>query len=132
MEIKEFRNKLSECPATPVSETDIDIVVTRSINASKENKTQAIGESYNLMIAMEELSELIQAISKFQRNGKPNTKDDLYYTVLEEYADVSVVMHYIEQIVGLDQSDIDKAIHVKLDRLDNKLYESGCMNKYLV
>lgn len=125
MEIKEFRNKLSECPATPVSETDIDIVVARSINASKENKTQPICESYNLMIAMEELAELIQAISKFQRNGNPDTKDDIYYTVLEEYADVSFVMHYVKEIIGLDQSDINKAIRVKLDRLDNKLYESG-------
>lgn len=125
MEINEFKHKLSICSSTSVNDSEVDTVTKKSIDASKENKTQAIGESYNLMIVMEEWSELIQAISKFQRNGKPNTKDDLYYTVLEEYADVSIVMHYIEQIVGLEQSDIDKAIHVKLDRLDNKLYESG-------
>lgn len=125
MEIEEFKSKLPTYAPAPMNDIQIDNIIKKSIDASRKHKTQPIGDSYNLLIVMEELSELIQAISKFQRNGEPNVKNDSYYKVLEEYADVVLVLHYVQQIIGLDQADIERAIRVKVDRLDNKLYESG-------
>ena len=66
-------------------------------------------KSHQLMIAQEELAELIQAISKYIRYGDVSP-------LLEEYADVEVVMEELRQMFGIDKKEIDNRAEKKLCR----------------
>jgi len=61
-----------------------------------------------LHIAQEELAELIQAISKYIRYGDVEP-------LLEEYADVVIMMEQLQQIFHIDAAEVNK-------RADKKLY----------
>ena len=125
MDSVEFVYKLNQQPPIKMSEELFDQVIEKSIEASENKKTEPIGSGYNIMIAMEEMAELIQAASKFQRKGSVGVKDECYYNVLQEYADVIIAIKYIRDIVGLDEKDINRAIRVKVERLHNTLEKEG-------
>lgn len=63
------------------------------------------------MIIVEELSELIKAISKLER-GKLNYKDNL----IEEMADVMLVMDWIKSRYNISSDDILPIYQKKLER----------------
>lgn len=67
----------------------------------------------NLIIVMEELSELSQEISKFLRGKK-----DLV-GLTEELGDVYLALDYVKSICGISTDDLNKAMNVKIDRLEN-------------
>lgn len=67
------------------------------------------------LIAMEECSELIQAISKAKR-GKLN-KDNL----TEEIADVLICIHWIQKIYHITMGDIYKWVDKKEERIMDRL-----------
>ncbi len=66
-------------------------------------------KQHRLLIAMEELNELSQAISKYIRYGDIEP-------LLEEYADVEVVLEELRQLFGIKKKDIDKRCAKKLYR----------------
>lgn len=70
---------------------------------------------YNLIIGMEELSELQKEISKFIR-GKGNS-----ISIVEEVADVSIILETIKYVCGIDDETIKGAIQVKLNRAQENL-----------
>lgn len=67
----------------------------------------------DLVVCMEELAELQQAISKFIR-GKDNISN-----LHEEYADVTICLEKVHRICGLDSKLIIDWIDIKNNR--NKL-----------
>lgn len=67
----------------------------------------------NLVIVMEELAELQQQLSKFLR-GKGD-----HIGLVEECADVIMGMDYVKHICNITDEEINKAINVKIDRLQN-------------
>lgn len=72
------------------------------------------------VIAMEECAELIQAISKVKRYGfSGEYKDNL----IEEIADVSIVIRELMMIFGLSNGDINEVIDRKIQRIKNRLEE---------
>lgn len=96
-------------------------VVRRSISSSTAaNPHNPIGH-HNLIICMEELSELQKEISKTLRG-----KTDIY-ALLEEIADVEIGLEYIKMLFGFDDSVVNKAINVKINRLENALDKYGIM-----
>lgn len=68
----------------------------------------------NLVIVMEELAELQQAISKSIR-GK-ETKVNL----IEELADTYLGIKYVQEIFNISDETLAKAINVKLDRQNER------------
>ena len=92
-------------------------MVNRSIETSIE-EGKFVGFN-NLLIAGEELSELNQEVSKYLRD-----KGD-YYNILQELADVTLCTEYIKRICKIDETDLQKAVNVKLTRLENKLNKDG-------
>lgn len=68
------------------------------------------------VVAMEELGECIQAISRRMRG---RTKDN--YEILEEMADVFIDLMCVSKIYGISRSEINKAINVKLEREDDRI-----------
>lgn len=73
----------------------------------------------NLIIVMEELSELSKEISKQLRD-----KGDKY-NILEELADVQLGIYYVQEICGVNNDDLHKAMNIKMRRLEEVLEEKG-------
>ncbi|EDT84635.1 hypothetical protein [Clostridium botulinum] len=63
-------------------------------------------------VAIEELAELQQAISKYQRNPTIFKIDNIE----EEIADAYVVLEELKIIFGIDKEEIENRIDYKLDR----------------
>ena len=82
-----------------------------------ENAIRTYGVSLQLVIAIEEMAELTQAISKSFR-GKENRDD-----IIGEVADVMVMLEQIKLIYNLDYQDIENKIQERLARLERKLLE---------
>lgn len=68
---------------------------------------------------MEELSELQKEISKTLR-GKGDR-----VSVIEEYADVMVALLYIKDIFNISDIEINKAMNVKVRRIEDNLIKNG-------
>ena len=66
-------------------------------------------KQHQLLIAMEELNELSQAISKYIRYGDVEP-------LLEEYADVEVVLEELRQLFDIKKKEIDRRCAKKLYR----------------
>lgn len=88
-------------------------IVNNMIDASAE--IEQIRGLRNLIIAMEELSELQQAISKILRD-----KGDKL-NVIEELVDVEVVMETVKNTMGITEQELDKVRYIKLKRLEDKI-----------
>lgn len=88
-------------------------IVNNMIDASAE--IEQIRGLRNLIIAMEELSELQQAISKILR-GKGDKLN-----VMEELVDVEVVMETVKNTMGITEQELDKMRYIKLKRLEDKI-----------
>ena len=72
------------------------------------------------VIAMEECAELIQAISKVKRYGFVGVYRD---NLIEEIADVSIVIREIMMIFGISVGDINEVIDSKIQRIKSRLEE---------
>lgn len=105
-----FVDKLEN--AIPMDEKYIEKIIADSINSTGN-------DGIHLIIAMEELSELQKEISKELR-GKGDKVN-----VLEELADVQIVIYYVKKILGISNEDIEKAISVKIDRLASIIYKEN-------
>lgn len=73
----------------------------------------------NLIIVMEELAELGQAVSKELR-GKGD-----YYNLLEELADVQLGIYYVQEICKIGNDELHKAMNIKMNRLNGVLNKKG-------
>lgn len=88
-------------------------IVNNMIDASA--KIEQIRGLRNLIIAMEELSELQQAISKILR-GKGDKLN-----IMEELVDVEVIMETVKNTMGITEQELDKVRYIKLKRLEDKI-----------
>lgn len=87
-------------------------VIRESIDSLQDENPRG---HHDLIICMEELAELQQALSKELR-GKGDT-----INTLEEVADVLLCIGYIQEIVELSDDLIVSAMNVKIDRLEKIL-----------
>ena len=82
-----------------------------------EENIKENGVALETVIAMEELAELIQAISKVKRYGFVGEYKD---NLIEEIADVSIVIREIMMIFGLSVGDINEVIDSKIQRIKKR------------
>lgn len=121
MDRKKFKKELESmdntyCSSTTTKEKEI---IRRSIESSPI--VNGIKGGYNLIIASQELSELNCEITDALRD-KLDT-----YGLLEEMADVYIVLEYLKQIFDVSEMDIYKARQIKINRLEKKLNENDYM-----
>lgn len=76
------------------------------------------GDIMKLMIAQEECAELIVAINKYRR-----CQSDTCMDILEELADVSIMIEYVLITLGFTDEDLQKAVFVKIQREKRRLEE---------
>lgn len=73
----------------------------------------------NLIIVMKELAELSKEISKELR-GKGDQ-----YNILEELADVQLGIYYVQEVCGVANDDLYRAMNIKMRRLEEVLNLKG-------
>ena len=100
-----------------IDEERLNSVLLKSIEVNNESgKMRGL---HNLIIVTEELSELTKEVTKTIR-GKGNSAD-----LLQEVADVALCIRYLKEICNISDESINKAINVKIDRLDEAMRETG-------
>ncbi len=109
--VKELRNASPE-----LNRKWMKKLIRLSIDSSKDTEPKG---KYHLIMANEELSELMKEVSKFLR-GHGNE-----IGIAEEMADVVISLVYIQYICGVSTEDLYKAINVKLNRLKHILNKKG-------
>ena len=82
-----------------------------------ERAIETYGEDMQLTVAVEELSELIKEICKFNR-GNDNIDD-----ITEEMADCYIMLEQLKIIFEIKNSSIYAMMEQKLERLANRLNE---------
>lgn len=103
MDIQEFKKKLQE---KNVEIKDKETIDEKSLGKLKNT---------NSFIFIEELAELIQAISKKERKI-----EDADYMLIEEIADVEIILELLKKRWDIEEEMIEKAKEIKLERFINK------------
>lgn len=85
------------------------------------------------VIAIEELSELIQATSKWLRFDKnPKANRNFYNTdktnLCEEIADATIALHILRNMAGISGAEVNQMIAYKIDR-KQEILDHGKMIK---
>ena len=83
-----------------------------------EENIKENGVVLETVVAMEECAELIQAISKVKRYGFVGEYKD---NLIEEIADVSIVIREIMMMFGIADDDLENAIYAKVQRLKHRM-----------
>lgn len=76
------------------------------------------GTNTETTVAMEELSELIQAISKCKRYG---CSGKVRENLIEEIADVKIIIEELMIIYGVTDTDLSEWYNYKIQRLKSRL-----------
>lgn len=83
---------------------------------------ETYGIENQMLQCVEEMAELTQAINKYRRAEKLDKAVDAYKQVIEEIADVQIM---IEQMrLMFDGDEVDIVIFEKLERMEGRL--NGC------
>lgn len=109
MDREQFVAELEQADENFDKETALKII-KNSFGKIKNNKDGIV----NLVIVMEELAELQQQLSKFIRG-----KED-FECLVEELGDVMLGIYYVQEICGISDEMLHKAMNVKMDRQDKR------------
>ena len=85
-----------------------------------ERVITANGMNKQLDVAVEECSELIQAICKIKRYGY--TDEECYFNLAEEMADVEIILAELKLLFD-NEDNVKEWKNYKLDRLEKRLNE---------
>ena len=77
------------------------------------------GIDKQMMQCIEEMAELTQAINKYFRAEKLDTAADAYKQVIEEIADVQIMIEQMRMMFNEDE--VDEVIFNKLERMEGRL-----------
>ena len=114
MDKKKFEEELK----TVSNQVNKDVVKSILSDSISNEFGQPIGQR-NLIIVMEELAELSQAVAKELR-----MKGDKI-NLLEEMADVQLALYYLQTICGVSDDALNRAINVKTKRVAEIVKEKG-------
>lgn len=105
------------------SMTTNDLASREEIEETVSMQNSIRGTNEITVMTMEELSELSQRLAKTLRK---DTRKDFEYnrnTILEEAADVYISLIAILKVQGIDDETFDKAVTVKIRRIQEKCEE---------
>lgn len=100
--------------------------ITESQKAVIRQRIKAYGPKMQQVVAMEELAELTQAISKMIRTGIPVEKPTETYLqnrqhLIEEIADAQVMIEQLKIIHKIEDRDIELITNSKILRQERRL-----------
>ena len=93
---------------------------TATYTAILEENIKAHGKELETTVAMEELAELIQAVSKVKRYGFRNEYKD---NLIEELADVDIVITELMMLFDVSTEEFYSVMDRKVQRIKKRLKE---------
>lgn len=88
------------------------------------------GNKNQILVCMEELNELACVLAKYPRyEDEHQATQELYDKVLDEVADVTVILNHVMNIFGIDNRALDARITKKITRLSRWLLHSESMQE---
>ena len=88
------------------------------------------GNKNQILVCMEELNELACVLAKYPRyEDEATATQELYEKVLDEVADVTVILSHVKSIFNISDEDLDSRISKKLTRLKRWLNHSESMQE---
>ena len=83
------------------------------------------GDTNQIAVCIEELSELIKVLAKYFRYDKDTAIEKLRADALDETTDVYIILEHVKSIFNLRNGEINKRAVAKLDRLNRWLNTSN-------
>lgn len=83
------------------------------------------GDTNQIAVCIEELSELIKVLAKYFRYDKDTAIEKLRADALDETTDVYIILEHVKGIFNLRNGEINKRAVAKLDRLNRWLNTSS-------
>ena len=83
------------------------------------------GDTNQIAVCIEELSELIKVLAKYFRYDKDTAIEKLRADALDETTDVYIILEHVKSIFGLRNGEINKHADAKLGRLNRWLNTSS-------
>lgn len=94
---------------------------------------ETYGNRNQISVAIEELNELACVLCKYIRfDNNQDAVKELQPKVIDELADVLVVIDHIKAIFGVDDRDIEFRAEAKVERVNNWLQKSKSMHQTMV
>lgn len=91
------------------------------------------GNKNQILVCIEELNELACVLAKYPRyDNEEEAREKLLDAVLDEVADVHIILDHVQTIFGLSKELIDARIEKKIKRLKRWLMTSNSMQQTLV
>lgn len=88
------------------------------------------GNKNQIMVCMEELCELACVLAKYPRyDDETKATAELHDKVLDEVADVIVILDHVQNILHLSDEEISDRINAKCERLNRWLNHSDSMQE---
>lgn len=104
------------------------MIITKEQNEILQKARDTYGSRNQLAVAAEELNELAIALLKFMRySDEIKGIDETFDKVLEERADVEVILNHIDNIYGFTEKQIQAEVWGKVERLRNWLNKTSDM-----
>lgn len=101
--------------STGDKESDIEHITTDLLAERLNELEDLVSNDKIIIIAMEEMSELTQCLTKYLRATDENLTYDFDH-LHEEFADVLICMNHLKSIFGFDTQETRKRMLEKLDR----------------
>ena len=76
------------------------------------------GEAGQITVAIEEMSEVIKALTKFVRY--PDRLEDALPSIIEEVADATIMLEQLRLIFGINE-EVCEAMDAKIERLKERV-----------
>lgn len=97
-----------------------------------ERARQVYGSKNQILVCIEELNELACVLAKYPRyEDEEEAKEKLHDKVLDEVADVTIILEHVRDIMGLSIGEIQGRMNAKVERLGRWLDESDSMQQTL-
>lgn len=76
------------------------------------------GETFQVMVCIEELNELACVLCKYPRYDDPTeAKQKLHDKILDEYTDVTIILDHVKNIFNLSDEECEKHREAKIQRI---------------
>lgn len=93
-----------------------------------ERARQTYGNKNQILVCIEELNELACVLAKYPRyDSEEQATSELRGSVLDEVADVSIILNHVEAIFNFSEEEIESRVHQKRERLKRWLDSSKSM-----
>lgn len=94
---------------------------TKTLNRARNT----YGDTNQIAVCIEELSELIKVLAKYFRYDKDTAIQKLRQDALDETTDVYIILEHVKSIFNLRNGEVNKHAGAKLDRLNRWLNTSS-------